>query len=1213
MDNIGDLFRAIFIGTVVANFLFKTSRAVKAIELCKDCLKLLNHETLIKEEKVVNLFYKNICTLMVKAYCLISDYTSAIQYSRKTLLIRRKCLERVEEGELAVQLVNFYQDKDKKTCERRRGVSFDGKLGDMFRSHSGESYVRAKEARNYRKLGQKCIGCDDFLKAKEYIEKALAIIKEIGDRDDEATCYGDLGTVFLNLGEYDTAKEYLKKAIKIKSEIDDGDGEAVFYGNLGLAFHCLGENVKAKEYLVNALAGSIESGSRHKEAAWYGNLGTVLQSLGEYDKATEYLEKSLAIKKEIGNSEGEAALLTSLGNVCHSRGEYAKAKDYLEKAVASNVENDNEHGKAWGYKNLGHVLESLGDLEKAKFYYEKALGIMEELGDRRGIASSYERLGKLFQYLGEHAKAVEYLQKALAIAKKIGYRNGEASSCGFLGEVFQSLGEYAKATEYLKIALVIRKELGDKQGEAKDLGNLGTVAQSLGDYAKAKQFIEKALVIRYEIGDRPGEATDYVNMANALSLQGEHVKAKGYLEKALQIFIEIGDKLGEAHVCGNLGSTLQTLGEYAEAKNYLEYSLALNKKLGDRGGEAANYGNLGLVSHFLGEYFRAKEYLEKGLEIVEDIRNRRGKAVFLANLGTVFQCTGECGKAEDCFKKSLMIAKEIGNRKVEAMAYINLGNRFQAFGECSEAEFYYEEALTICKRFEYSEEEFICYCNLAWLKLKAGNIEGAFQITEKSIQKSEQLRSYLGNNDQFKLHFSDKHHHLFSLLKMMFLMSRNPFEALCIVELGRARALADLMSNQYTKGKIFVNPLSWVAIANIMKKENSCTGLYISYSSHTIFLSIVRTSGLMSFRAVRNEPEAFSNKYCFNSSQRNCEDRSLLFVNKRHQTAEASQKHGIAKRYEENENAKQNLDLHYQSNRLVEEDEDNQHLQPSRAQYYKMIIDPVVELLKEPEIIVVPDSCLYEVPFAALPDDTGKYLSETYRIRIVPSLTTLKLIQDSPADYHSQTGALIVGDPDVGQVLFKGSLENISRLPFAEKEAKMIGRLLGVQPLLGEHATKQAVLQEIKSVSLIHFAAHGDAERGEIALSPVRTANGVPQEEDYLLTMSEISKVQLRAKLVVLSCCHSANGQVRAEGVVGIARAFLGSGARSVLVALWAIEDKATEQFMSRFYEHLARGESTSECLHEAMKWMRGNGYSEVAQWAPFMLIGDSVSFDFEK
>ena len=153
----------------------------------------------------------------------------------------------------------------------------------------------------------------------------------------------------------------------------------------------------------------------------------------------------------------------------------------------------------------------------------------------------------------------------------------------------------------------------------------------------------------------------------------------------------------------------------------------------------------------------------------------------------------------------------------------------------------------------------------------------------------------------------------------------------------------------------------------------------------------------------------------------------------------------------------------------------------------------------------------------------------------------------------------------------------------------------------------------MRSAGLIHFAAHGDAERGEIALAPERPVNRILNGDDFVLKMSDISEVQLSAKLVVLSCCHSAYGHIRAEGVEGIARAFLGSGARSVLVAQWALDDKATEKFMGRFYKHLVCGKSASESLHQAMKWMRENGFPEVRQWAPFKLIGDNVTFDFRK
>ena len=93
----------------------------------------------------------------------------------------------------------------------------------------------------------------------------------------------------------------------------------------------------------------------------------------------------------------------------------------------------------------------------------------------------------------------------------------------------------------------------------------------------------------------------------------------------------------------------------------------------------------------------------------------------------------------------------------------------------------------------------------------------------------------------------------------------------------------------------------------------------------------------------------------------------------------------------------------------------------------------------------------------------------------------------------------------------------------------MIGKLIGAEPLLGKEGTKEAVLKKIHSVSLIHFAAHGDAERGEIALAPESSFNGTATEKDYLLTMADISQVQLRAKLVVLSCCHSAQGHVKAD------------------------------------------------------------------------------------
>ena len=113
--------------------------------------------------------------------------------------------------------------------------------------------------------------------------------------------------------------------------------------------------------------------------------------------------------------------------------------------------------------------------------------------------------------------------------------------------------------------------------------------------------------------------------------------------------------------------------------------------------------------------------------------------------------------------------------------------------------------------------------------------------------------------------------------------------------------------------------------------------------------------------------------------------------------------------------------------------------------------------------------------------------------------------------------------------------------------------------------------------------------------------------------MQDVLTARMKARLVVLSCCHSAWGEVKSEGVVGIARAFLGAGARSVLVSLWAIDDEATMEFMKVFYQHLAHGQSASEALNIAMKSMReSDRFSAVKYWAPFVLIGDDVTLEFE-
>ena len=730
-----------------------------------------------------------------------------------------------------------------------------------------------------------------------------------------------------------------------------------------------------------------------------------------------------------------------------------------------------------------------------------------------------------------------------------------------IGGHVQVLLKGLRQCKYDERAQLIRPETGDKSVEALRLELLGKKCYSVGEYEKAKEYLNKALEIWKEIGEKNGEGSCYGFLGALYLSVGEYEKAKECHERALAISEESNDIPGEGFDCGNLANALVGLGEYEKANEYLQRALAIKKKTGDRRGEGTIYANLGSLYLPLGDYTKAKEYCEKALRICIETGEKTGEISIYGNLGTISVYLDEDVEAEEWFKKGLAISEDTGN--LEKQMYF-LGQ-------------------------------------LALIKLSQGNTEEAWPYLLPSIEKSEDLRGSFRSNDLFKISFLDKNVYPYWALIRWFCTSGSPDKALYASELGKARALTDLMSTQYSlEEQITANPQTWAGIEGVLNKEQNCTYLYFSYIYHLICFWVLKAGKVAFFQqidaeepishqgSVQNLDMFFNHCRSFGvTSEEHCEDRSL---------------NSITPQEEDYRNA----------SRIGKEDEKGPGHEIDLSLGYKAFIAPVKEFLEGPEIIIVPDRSLYNVPFAALPDESGKFLSETFRIRVVPSLSTLKLITESPADYHCQTGALIVGDPDVGLVRYAGGRKLVLPLPHAKSEANMVGEKLGVKPLLGQQATKQAVLQAINSVSLIHFAAHGNEETGEIALAPAqRIPRKLPKEEDYLLTMSDIAEVQLRAKLVVLSCCHSARGQIRAEGAVGIARAFLGSGARSVLVALWALDDSATEQFMSHFYEHLVRGESASESLHEAMKWMRCNGYPEVRQWAPFMLIGDNVTFDF--
>jgi CHAT domain-containing protein len=171
--------------------------------------------------------------------------------------------------------------------------------------------------------------------------------------------------------------------------------------------------------------------------------------------------------------------------------------------------------------------------------------------------------------------------------------------------------------------------------------------------------------------------------------------------------------------------------------------------------------------------------------------------------------------------------------------------------------------------------------------------------------------------------------------------------------------------------------------------------------------------------------------------------------------------------------------------------------------------------------------------------------------------------------------------------------------------------LPGTKTLVGSQASEQELDRlvaagQLKRFRLVHLATHGEADeddpdRSALILAQDRLPDALAQaqanKKDYdgRLTVKSIRRDwQLDADLVVLSACQTALGRdLKGEGLLGFAQAFLQKGARSVVLSRWKVDDAATALLMLRFYENLLGKRPGSKplgraaALAEAKKWLR--------------------------
>jgi len=229
---------------------------------------------------------------------------------------------------------------------------------------------------SFHHLGQIELAFQCFLQA----EKVLQHPKSKEEKQQLGTTLNNLSQVFKARGDYGKALEYLEKSLAIRREIGDRAGEGTTLNNISQIYDARGDYGKALEYLEKSLAIQREIGDRAGEGTTLNNISQIYDARGDYGKALEYLEKSLAIRREIGDRAGMISTLHNMAYIYQGENKLQEALEYFKEALLISIETNRLYDIFDESRDLGALLCHSGDKKQGLSLLQQALEVGQQIG-----------------------------------------------------------------------------------------------------------------------------------------------------------------------------------------------------------------------------------------------------------------------------------------------------------------------------------------------------------------------------------------------------------------------------------------------------------------------------------------------------------------------------------------------------------------------------------------------------------------------------------------------------------------------------------------------------------------------------------------------------------------------------------------------------------------------------------------------------------------
>jgi CHAT domain-containing protein/Tfp pilus assembly protein PilF len=817
------------------------------------------------------------------------------------------------------------------------------------------------------------------------------------------------------------------------------------------------------------------------------------------------------------------------------------------------------------------------------------------------------------------------------------------------GNLFRRQGDYAQSLALYQLGQSIAEQLGDQTLMAGAIHMAGITRYFMGDSAAALVQFQKSMEMFEAQRDKKNIAMVLNSLGNIHSDQGNYRLASEYLEKAKQLTEEIGDQLGLAQVLTNIGIIQFQQGNFDLATELYEKSLAIETQLGNKYNMAGAFHNIGMTYSVKGDYTQALAYYQRTLAIGEELKAQPGIALTLANIAGVYRDQRKFREALENYEKSLAIYQSLGDRRGMADALKGLADAHYALGAYAEAIKIAERGIALAS--EGNDLEFLwkLYLTAGRAYQTTGQTDKAQQLFEKSVQTIETLRSQIGGNEQTRQNFLESRISPYHQMVDFYLSQNQPDEAFSLAERAKARVLLDTLQS----GK--VNIIKAMSMPEQerereLKNELIFINSQVTQQTQSPQPDQARLTDLKAKlqKARLNYEEFQANLYAAHPELKVQRGQTSLLKPEEATSLIADAKGALLEFLvidervflfvltKKNEASKPATDLRTYSIPIRRSDlasrvqEFRQQLanrdlgfRVSARALYDLLLRPAqAQLQGKTNLVIVPDDCLWELPFQALQPTAERYVIEEAALSYAPSLSVLREMirqRQKPARPKAAIQSLLAfGNPalkseTVSQLKAANRDEKLEPLPEAEKEVKALAELYGTAQskiYIGAEAREDRVKAQAGKYAVLHFATHGIFNNASpmyshLVLSP---AEG---NEDGLLEAWEILKLDLQADMVVLSACETARGQLRAgEGLIGLTWALFVAGSPTTVVSQWKVDSSSTSELMVNFYRTLRAAPKTSksEALRVAALTMLKRGqFRHPFYWAGFVIVGDGA------